>query len=164
MPEIEIREATAEDRDFVLALVPELNSFGPPPWRDVPHLVAVDDRVLRDALYGRSPGAVVYIALDGGERLGFIHLVEEDDYYAGPCGHIGDVVVSPSAQGRGVGKALMEAAERWARNRGYGMLSLNVFLINTRARAVYEALGYEPETMRYLKFLKDPSDAADERG
>ena len=63
------------------------------------------------------------------------------------------LAVARDAEGRGVGGALMRAAEDWARERGYGKLTLNVFEGNARARAVYAHLAYRPETMRYIKFL-----------
>ena len=151
---VSVRDAEAEDREFVLALVPQLHAFGPPPWRDARQMKAVDERVIRDVLEGRSPGARVLIAEDGrGRRVGFIHLCEEVDYYGGACGHVGDVVVAPEARGRGVGKALMAAGEEWARARGYRMLTLNVFLGNEKARGLYEELGFRPETIRHVKDL-----------
>jgi GNAT superfamily N-acetyltransferase len=117
-------------------------------------MTVVDTRVVGDAAAGRSPGSAVLVAEDDrGTRLGFIHVTEEQDYYAGLCGHIGDVVVAPGVQGRGVGTALLAAAERWALARGYRLLSLNVFVGNRRARAVYERAGYAPETVRHVKVL-----------
>ncbi len=47
----------------------------------------------------------------------------------------------------------MDAAEEWARNRGYRRVTLNVFAQNDRARQMYERFGYEPETVHYLKEL-----------
>jgi GNAT superfamily N-acetyltransferase len=152
---VHIREARPEDREFILGLVPQLLAFGaPPPWRDAQQITAVDLRVVSAAFDGRSPGASILIAEDEkGERLGFIHLSEEEDYYGGACGHVGDVIVAPAARGQGVGKALLAAGERWARERGYRMLTLNVFLGNEKARAVYEAAGFRAETVRHVKVL-----------
>jgi GNAT superfamily N-acetyltransferase len=93
------------------------------------------------------------VATAGDALVGFIHLCEEEDYYGGRCGHVGDVVVAPEARGKGVGRALMAAGERWARERGYRLLTLNVFLDNERARALYEELGFRPETVRHVKPL-----------
>jgi GNAT superfamily N-acetyltransferase len=151
---IQIRDAQPEDRDFVLALLPELHSNGSPPWRSAHQMRATDERVVGDALQGRSPGAVVLIALAGPQRVGFIHLCEEEDYYSGVCGHIGDLVVVPQARGQGVGTALIEAAEQWARTRGYRMLTLNVFVGNKQAQLLYETLGFHAETVRHTKNLK----------
>ena len=154
--DVRIRPATVSDLEFVLGLVPDLLSFGPPPpWRDRERMEAVDRAVMEDALCGRTPGSLVLIAEAGGrERLGFIHLCEEEDYYAGPCGHIGDIVVAASARGRGVGRALLKAAEQWARGAGYHLITLNVFLGNEKAARVYEASGYHAETTRYVKRLE----------
>jgi GNAT superfamily N-acetyltransferase len=153
--DVRVRDAQADDHAFVLGLVPELVAFGPPPWRDRPQMIAVDHRVIGKALEGRSAGATVLIAVDrSGARLGFIHLSEEDDYYDGACGHVGDLIVTPEARGRGVGRALLAAGEQWARACGYRMLTLNVFLANDGALALYKQVGFQPETMRLVKDLR----------
>jgi len=105
---VRIRDAQPDDRDFILGLVPELLAFDSPPvWRGVGGMTAVDVRVIGEALESRPRGASVLIAEDErGLRMGFIHLCEEQDYYGGVCGHVGDVVVSPAARGRGVGLAV----------------------------------------------------------
>jgi GNAT superfamily N-acetyltransferase len=63
------------------------------------------------------------------------------------------IVVIEEGEGSGVGGALMRAAEAWAREQGYRKLTLTVFEANRTARAVYEHLGYAPETLRYVKIL-----------
>ncbi|KAI1638450.1 acyl-CoA N-acyltransferase [Biscogniauxia mediterranea] len=50
--------------------------------------------------------------------------------------------VEGSAQGRGVGGALVRALERRARDEGVGALRLSVWEGNARARRVYAARGY----------------------
>jgi GNAT superfamily N-acetyltransferase len=61
--------------------------------------------------------------------------------------------VTNEAEGRGAGGALIRAAEAWARERGYRTLTLNVFSGNSHAREVYEHLGFEPDTIKYIKAL-----------
>jgi phosphinothricin acetyltransferase len=63
------------------------------------------------------------------------------------------VYIAPEAIRRGVGRALLDAAECWARGRGYRLLTLNVFVGNTRAHGLYERAGYEPEQTRMIKVL-----------
>jgi GNAT superfamily N-acetyltransferase len=153
---IRVRAATPEDADFVLALVPELVAFGPPPWRDVGQMMETDTHVIARALRGLSDGATVLVAEDAnGTLLGFVHLCGETDYYTrAACGHIADIVVASEARGRGVGEALIAAGEQWVRARGYSMLTLNVFIENGRARALYERTGFGAETVRYVKRVR----------
>ena len=56
-------------------------------------------------------------------------------------------------KGRGVGAALLRAAEAWALARGHATLTLNVFDGNRRARALYERAGFRPDTIKYRKTL-----------
>ena len=77
------------------------------------------------------------------------------DYFTGEeHGHVGIIAVAAPAEGRGVGTALMRAAERWAQDAGFAKLTLTVFEGNRRARAIYEHLGYRPETLRYVKLFE----------
>jgi GNAT superfamily N-acetyltransferase len=152
---ITVRPATAGDREFVLGLVPELAAFGPPPWRTVDEMVETDTLVLGSALDGLAADATVLIAEDArGVPLGFIHLTVDADYYTRrECGHVADLVVAAAARGRGVGEGLLAAGEQWAARRGYSLLTLNVFVGNSQARALYERTGYGAETVRYVKSL-----------
>jgi ribosomal protein S18 acetylase RimI-like enzyme len=152
---VRIRAAHAGDRSFILGLADRLIEFGSVPGRDPSRMVARDRDVLARALDQPSADAALFVAEDDGETpLGFIHLTISDDYYTdSPTGHIADVVVSPDAGGRGVGTALIEHAERWARDRGFALLTLNVFTANRRARALYRKLGFEEEWIRCIKRL-----------
>ena len=64
--------------------------------------------------------------------------------------HVADlgVMVARSHRRQGIGRALMEAAEAWAREAGVRKLELHVFPYNDAALALYEALGYEREGYR----------------
>jgi GNAT superfamily N-acetyltransferase len=161
-PTLTIRPATSADRDFVLALVPQLASFGPPAWRSVDQMVETDTLVLGAALDGSAADATVLIAEDSaGTPLGFIHLTIDLDYYTRrECGHVSDLVVAPPARGRGVGEQLLAAGEEWAAGRGYSLLTLNVFVGNSHARGLYERTGYGAETVRYVKTLQSIGDTA----
>jgi RimJ/RimL family protein N-acetyltransferase len=50
-----------------------------------------------------------------------------------------------------VGRLLMDAAEDWAREKGYQRLTLDVFAGNERARRVYEKNGFTEEVVKYVK-------------
>lgn len=153
---VSVRPARADDREFILALVPRLMEFGPPPWYDAARNVATDLRTIGRVLDETPAGTSVFVAEDaGGARLGFIHLDGRTDYFTGEeVGHVSDVVVAPGAEGRGVGRALMAEAERWARGRGFRLLTLNAFARNVRARRLYEQLGYGEDVVKYVKELR----------
>jgi len=55
------------------------------------------------------------------------------------------ITVAASARGAGVGRALLEALEEWARAHEIDRIALGVFPDNRRARALYESLGYDEE-------------------
>lgn len=71
-----------------------------------------------------------------GELVGCLVLVPENRNEV----RMKQVAVSPPAQGRGIGRALTEFAEGFARQRGFARVTLHA-----RATAVpfYEKLGYE---------------------
>jgi GNAT superfamily N-acetyltransferase len=52
------------------------------------------------------------------------------------------LVVDEACRGRGVGKALMDRAEEWAREHGCGAVSLRSNVIRQGAHDFYQALGY----------------------
>ena len=151
-----IRPARSGDRDWILALAPRLHDFGPPPWRPRD----VMDRAVTDSIDGglTSPEAdqtVLVAEGAAGERLGFVHLHAAQDFHTGERhGHVSDIVVAPEAEGRGVGAALMTAAEDWARGLDFRLLSLHVFADNARARALYERLGYRLDIVKMIKTLR----------
>ena len=149
-----VRGARDADRTFVLETAARLAAFGPPPWRTVDEIIEAEARTLRDVFESPDDGSRVLIAEAGDERLGFMLLEELRDYFTlERHGHVGILAVTDGAEGRGVGGALIRAAESWARDRGYRTLTLNVFTGNQHARDVYEHLGFEPDTIKYIKAL-----------
>jgi ribosomal protein S18 acetylase RimI-like enzyme len=76
------------------------------------------------------------------------------DYYTGRrFGHVADLVVAAEVERQGVGRMLMRLGEQWARDRGFPAMTLNALVNNSRARAAYERLGYQPEWIKYIKPL-----------
>ena len=156
MTEIKIRLAGQKDKDFIVSLVPRLTGFELPAWRKAEQMNAVDAEVLSRVLLANPPESIIFIAEDADYvPLGFIHLNISGDYYDSENhGHISDIIVAPEGEGRGVGKALMNAGEEWAKKQGFKWLTLNVFSRNERARKLYEKLGYGEDTIKYIKELE----------
>jgi GNAT superfamily N-acetyltransferase len=154
-PEIRVRPARPDDRDFVLETAKRLAEFGPPSWRPADLVVEAESRVLHQ--FFRAPlkdTALLVAETANGERLGFAYLETLVDYFdRRPHGHLAELAVARSAEGSGAGGALLSASEEWARAAGHSVLTLNVFEKNSHARAVYEKRGFAPETLRYVKIL-----------
>ncbi len=108
------------------------------------------------ALSAPQPDQTVLVAEGPAhEPLGFVHLHAASDFHTGERhGHVSDIVVAPAAEGRGIGAALMAAAEAWARERGFRLLSLHVFDGNVRAQDLYERLGYRRDIVKMIKTLR----------
>lgn len=68
--------------------------------------------------------------------------------------HIFVLYVAPEHRRRGVGSALMEYAENWARERGDRQMGLQVFLNNPPALNLYQKLGYQSHSVWMLKSLE----------
>lgn len=67
--------------------------------------------------------------------------------------HIFLLYVSPEHRCRGIGSALMQHAEDWAKARGDYQIGLQVFQQNQPALRLYEKLGYRPQSLLMIKPL-----------
>jgi ribosomal protein S18 acetylase RimI-like enzyme len=152
---ITIRPATAADEPSLLRLTNRLSAFPVPHWRSATEIAVSDHHLLLGALAIPAPETSLLVAEEAaGHPLACILTTTRVDYFTHePHAHVEVLAVDAAAEGRGIGRALMDAAEGWAISRGYRRITLNVFATNDRARAVYEHLGYEPETLRYHKLL-----------
>ena len=67
--------------------------------------------------------------------------------------HIFLVYVTPQHRRRGVGRALMQYAQDWAKNRGDRQIGLQVFPANAGALNLYHHLGYQTRSLWMIKSL-----------
>lgn len=139
---MEIRQARADDWEALrelrlraLADAPEAfastlaeeEGFGPEVWR-------------RWAAGG--PASVNFIARDGDREVGLAAIFAE----AGAPGrmHLVSMWVDPGHRRRGVARALVDQALRWAGERQAREVVLWVVDQNTPARRLYERVGFRP--------------------
>jgi ribosomal protein S18 acetylase RimI-like enzyme len=151
-----IRPARHDDEAFLLSLLPRLADFPLPAWRTAEEIARGDRPILLEALHGRLEHAAILVAelSPGGERAGYVFATTKHDYFTRAAhAHVEVIAVTPEAGRRGVARVLMQAIEQWAGRRGYRHVTLNVFDRNARARALYDSLGYEAETIHYRKAL-----------
>jgi ribosomal protein S18 acetylase RimI-like enzyme len=152
---LSIRPGRPTDQAFILALTERLSGFAVPHWRTPAEICSADHRILMQALHHPTPEVSLLVAEEPpGVPLGFVLSTTRQDYFTGEShAHVEVLAVEVSAEGRGVARRLMAAAESWAAERGYRRITLNVFPANERARVLYDRLGYEPETVHYHKLL-----------
>lgn len=152
--QFEVKPADASHGDAMLALMPRLADYDVPPSRNPEHLWKDDARVMRRWLEGEEE-CLVHVAVNAADEvLGFTMVRLRPELLSHePSAHLEAIALDKRAEGQGVAKALMAAAERAARARGALTMTLHVFACNTRARGLYERLGYDGELMRYIKPL-----------
>jgi ribosomal protein S18 acetylase RimI-like enzyme len=116
------------------------------PWNDPAADIALARQGANAAvLLGRDSDAVVASVLVG---------------HDGHRGWVYYVAVDPQHRKKGLGRAIMAAAEEWLRARGILKLQLMVRPDNIQVQAFYETLDYdEQERVVYAKWLdgRDPT-------
>jgi ribosomal protein S18 acetylase RimI-like enzyme len=121
-----VRIRAVERRDIPACAVVEWAAFG---GRSPPE----GARRLIERLF-RNPGVYGVVAERGGEVVGLNFLYEHD-----PIRAVGPLAVAPGAQGRGVGRRLMEAVLV----RAEGAAGVRLTTGNPAALALYASLGLE---------------------
>ena len=77
-----------------------------------------------------------------------------------PVGRISMMVVDEAVRGRGIGAALVRAAEEGLAAQGCYMVEVTSNVRRTEAHRFYERLGYERTSVRLAKELSAPARAA----
>jgi ribosomal protein S18 acetylase RimI-like enzyme len=153
LQKVTIRAADAGDDGFILSLVERFVGFELPAWRKRADCAGGIRRDLKHALENLPPGEALFIAEDArGERVGFLRLQKTRDFFSGkPNCHISDLAVAHGHDGEGIGRALLDYAQTWAKKQRCTLITLAVFPGNARARTLYERNGFGPDLLRMAK-------------
>ena len=129
---------------------------------DLAALIALERCFPGDRLSARSfrhllthARADVWVAADASELLGNAVVLYRRH---STRGRLYSLVVAPSARGRGIARALVEAAETAAAAAGARHLYLEVRCDNAAAIGLYRKLGYHP-VARLPRYYEDGQDA-----
>jgi len=98
------------------------------------------------------------VAVDGGRVVGVACVWGRVPPYGPddvPADHalLSDLVVLAGHRGRGIGRALLERAEAFARERGAARLRVGVRCRNAGARRLYAAAGFTEDRIELAKWL-----------
>ncbi|MDA1074873.1 MAG: N-acetyltransferase [Proteobacteria bacterium] len=152
--DITLRKATAEDLEAMVRLLPRLADFDVPPERNPEHLWIHDELLLRRWADGQADQCVVHVACVDTHVVGLTLVSMRPELLSHePSAHLEAIAIDERVEGHGVGKRLLENAEKAAQKRGAQSLTLHVFARNTRARRLYDGNGYHGELHRYIKFF-----------
>lgn len=85
--------------------------------------------------------------------VGYVHVEKYNTLYYESMINILGLAVDVNYQRRGIGRALMEAAENWGKEQGISKARLNSGASRKSAHEFYRAIGYnsEKEQIRFMK-------------
>jgi GNAT superfamily N-acetyltransferase len=109
----------------------------------------------------RDPAVRVRVADDGGRPVGFVAVLVHDESFDEPdSGEVEMLAVDPAAQGRGVGRALLDDGVEQLRRAGVRLVAIGTGGDpgHAPARRTYEAAGFTPlPLVRYYRLLDPPT-------
>jgi ribosomal-protein-alanine N-acetyltransferase len=132
-------------------------------WWDVEEVTALERELFGATAWSAevfwselaAPGRTYLVAEDAGSALlGYAGLA-----VGGGEADVQTVAVAPAAQGRGVGRALLDALVAEAVRRGAPAVLLEVRADNTSARALYTSRGFERIGVRRRYYQPGDVDA-----
>ncbi len=139
--EVFVREAGIDDSPSLAMLMSELGYETSP---------AEMEQRMRTVL--NNPDYATFLAEVAGRICGLIGTaVHPSLEHNDPSGRIIALVVSSQGRRRGIGKALIKAAENHFENKGISRISLTTRFTRTDAHLFYEALGYRRNGWRFVK-------------
>ncbi len=126
-----VRPATADDAEAIARLSEQLG---------YPTNAEETARRLREVT-GEGDHAV-FVAEADGRQIGWVHVYVNHSLLADTPAEVAGLVIDEDYRSRGVGRVLMEQAERWAQEQGCRSVRLRSNVVRSRAHSFYERLGY----------------------
>ena len=150
----------SRDRDQLRACVVELQEFERGLEPRLPRGEEMADQYLAFMLErcARMTGRVFVAEVDH-TVVGFVAVLasvpsEEPDEDRAPYAYVSDLVVRSAYRRRGLGRALLEQAERFSRGAGSSLLRVGVLARNEGAGRLYASMGFAPYAVQLIKPLR----------
>ena len=141
-PKPKIREAKPSDAQRLAELIHELGH-------------EIDEKAVSKNLKRlKKAGELPLVARLDKEIVGLVGLhVMTTVHRPAPVGRIPVLVVATDAQGHGIGRMLVQAAEQWCHEQGCQIVEVTSNDRRTAAHAFYRHMGYERTSIRFMKKL-----------
>ena len=135
-------------QDYEAAFEPDRRrdpDFAVEHWRELQHRCAEKHGVMLIAEHDGKPVGWAFAHDQNAE----LFVVEPERHH----GFLAELYVTPEARGKGLGRALIEGCEAWARTRGHKLLQVGVLARNGRAIRSYEGAGYAAYGITMRRYL-----------
>lgn len=136
-----IRTATAEDAEVILALIIELAIY-----EKAEHEVVTTVDEIRESIFGHNSKTSALIAEVDDKPVAYAVYFYNYSTWLGKNGiYLEDIYVSPEYRQQGIGKALLKSVVQIAVSQNCGRVEWSVLDWNTPAIEFYESLGAKPQ-------------------
>jgi aminoglycoside 6'-N-acetyltransferase I len=115
-----------------------------------------DEAELRDMMHRADARVFVIERPDGESLAGFVDVGTRsvvDGCSSSPVGYVEAWYVDPDIRRTGLGRALLQHAEQWAREQGYTEMGSDALLENDVSHAAHKRCGYT-EVDRVITYRK----------
>ncbi len=143
MSALEVRKATPSDVISIANLFDQYRQF----YEQAPD-IALATQFIGDRISKQE--SIILLAENEGEAIGFCQMYPTFcSVEAAPIVVLYDLFVGKSVRKTGAGRALMLAAQSYAKKNGFARLDLSTAKTNHAAQALYESLGWVRDEVFY---------------
>ena len=149
MAEVRTVRAGLDDLEAIVPLFDGYRQFYRQPTDPIGARAFLAERIKRDE-------SVIFLAIVEGAAVGFTQLYPLfSSVSMKRVWVLNDLFVAPSGRQAGAGRALLDRAERWARETGAKGLTLSTEITNVIAQRLYESAGWtkDDEFVHYHRFF-----------
>jgi GNAT superfamily N-acetyltransferase len=129
---IKVRKAKDADIDVLLVLSEQLG-----------HPAAREDFQKQFSSLSKNDDHIIFVAETKDQVvIGWVHVLIRLLLYSEPMAEIGGLVVDEKNRGKGIGRVLLAAAEKWAKSKDISTIVVRSNVIRQEAHEFYPKVGY----------------------